>query len=26
MVRFLKESDIKDVNPLRIHLHRANNL
>jgi hypothetical protein len=25
-VRFLEESEIKDVNPLRIHLHRANDL
>jgi len=25
-VRFLEESNIKDVNPLRIYLHRANNL
>ena len=25
-VQFLKEFDIKDVNPLRIHLYRANDL
>ena len=25
-VQFLKESDIKDINPLRIYLYRANNL
>ena len=26
IVQFLKEFNIKDVNPLRIHLHRINNL